>query len=44
MEIGMILGFAGVFGLAVSRFYEKHPIVAAGDPRAIESANWKFWE
>ncbi len=44
MEIGIWLGFAGLFGLAVSRFYAKYSILAWRDPRVLESANWRFWE
>jgi hypothetical protein len=36
-EIGVTLGFIGVFGLVVSRFLAKHNIVAIGDPRLAES-------
>jgi hypothetical protein len=44
MEIGIWLGFAGIFGLTVSRFYAKHSIMAARDPRILESVNWRMWE
>ncbi len=44
MEIGIWLGFAGLFGLSVSRFFSKHSILAWRDPRILESANWRFWE
>lgn len=37
VEIGVTLGFIGVFGLFVSRFLAKHNIVAIGDPRLEES-------
>ena len=33
MEIGITLGFVGLFGLAVSRFLGKNTIVAMGDPK-----------
>ena len=36
-EIGMFLGFLGVFLLAASRFLSKHTVVAIGDPRLPES-------
>jgi len=36
-EIGTLIGFAGVFGLLVSRFLAKNSIVAVGDPRLAES-------
>jgi hypothetical protein len=44
IEIGTFLGFAGLFGLAVSWFYGKYSVLASRDPRIIESANWRFWE
>lgn len=36
IELGVALGFFGLFGLAVSRFMAKHNIVAIGDPRLPE--------
>ncbi len=36
-ELGVALGFLGVFGLAVFRFLAKNNIVAIGDPRLSES-------
>jgi hypothetical protein len=44
MEIGIWLGFAGIFGLTVSRFYGKYSILPIKDPYLLESANWRFWE
>jgi len=44
MEIGIFLGFAGIFGLAVTRFYARHSVLAYRDPYILESANWRFWE
>ncbi len=37
VEIGMTLGFAGVFLFFVSRFLSKNNVVAIGDPRLAES-------
>jgi hypothetical protein len=37
IEIGMFLGFAGVFMTLVARFLGKHNIVAIGDPRLAEA-------
>lgn len=37
VEPGITLGFLGLFGLAVSRFWKKHNILAVGDPRLKES-------
>jgi hypothetical protein len=39
IDIGMTLGFAGLFGLAVFRFLSKNNIVAIGDPRLAESVH-----
>ena len=36
-EIGVTLGFLGIFGLVVSRFLAKHNVVAIGDPRLAEA-------
>jgi hypothetical protein len=32
IEIGIFLGFFGLFGLSLSRFYQRFPLLAAGDP------------
>lgn len=32
IEIGTIIGFIGLFGYVVRRFYKKYPLVAKGDP------------
>jgi hypothetical protein len=37
VELGIPLGFLGVFGLVVIRFLSKNNIVAIGDPRLAES-------
>ena len=37
IELGLTLGFLGIFGLVVARFLAKHNIVAIGDPRLEES-------
>lgn len=37
IDLGLVLGFIGVFGLLVSRFLAKNNIVAIGDPRLAES-------
>lgn len=44
MEVGAFLLFAGAFGISVARFYQKHSVLAARDPRILESVNWRFWE
>jgi hypothetical protein len=38
-EIGVTLGFAGLFMAAVNRFLGKNPVVAVGDPYLSESVN-----
>ncbi|MGK5081883.1 molybdopterin oxidoreductase [Bdellovibrionota bacterium FG-1] len=37
LELGMFLGFAGVFLFLVTRFLGRHSVVAIGDPRLEES-------
>jgi hypothetical protein len=32
MEIGIFLGFFGLYGLVVRRFYKRHSLVSVGDP------------
>lgn len=39
LEIGVTLGFIGVFGTLVARFWAKHSIVAIGDPRLAEAVH-----
>jgi hypothetical protein len=36
-EVGVALGFIGIFGLAVTRFLGRHNVVAIGDPRLAEA-------
>jgi hypothetical protein len=44
IEIGIWLGFAGLFGLSVSRFYGRYSMLPIKDPYLRESVNWRFWE
>lgn len=44
IEVGTWLLFAGLFGLALSWFYSKNSVLAARDPRILESANWRMWD
>ncbi|MEN9722054.1 MAG: hypothetical protein RJB38_40 [Pseudomonadota bacterium] len=37
VEVGTLLGFAGLFGLSIIRFLSKHTVVAVGDPKLPES-------
>ncbi len=37
IEVGVTLGFLGIFGLCVSYFLSRHNMVAIGDPRLVES-------
>jgi hypothetical protein len=32
IEIGIFLGFFGIFSLTLKRFYQKYPLLASGDP------------
>jgi len=41
VEIGIFLGFAGLFGMAVTRFFQRNSILAHNDPRILESVNWE---
>ncbi len=38
-EIGIFAGFFGLFGLTVSRFYSRHPLVPVKDPYLLEGVN-----
>lgn len=38
-EIGIFAGFAGAFGLTVSRFYSRHPLVPVRDPYLVDGVN-----
>lgn len=38
-EIGIFAGFAGLFGLTVSRFYSRHPLVPIKDPYLVDGVN-----
>lgn len=42
IEIGVFLGFAGVFGLSLVRFYRKHSLVAFNDPRLTECLKGRY--
>jgi hypothetical protein len=44
MEIGVFLGFTGLFGLSVTKFYTRFNVLPIQDPHLLESANWRFWE
>ena len=39
VDLGIALGFIGVFGLFVSKFLSKHNVLAVGDPRLAESVH-----
>lgn len=38
-EFGIFAGFIGLFGLTVSRFYSRHPLVPVKDPYLVEGVN-----
>jgi hypothetical protein len=40
-EIGIGLGFAGLFGLSLTWFFKKNSILPVGDPRIKASVNWQ---
>ncbi|MBI4366472.1 MAG: hypothetical protein HY543_06610 [Deltaproteobacteria bacterium] len=40
MEIGIFIGFAGLFGLAVSTFLARVPLVPQRDPRLLEAVHF----
>jgi len=41
IELGTFLGFAGIFGWTLFRFFGKHSILAHRDPNLLASVNWK---
>ncbi|OGC77201.1 MAG: hypothetical protein A2145_05320 [candidate division Zixibacteria bacterium RBG_16_40_9] len=41
VEIGMLIGFWGVFWYAVTSFFRKNSVLATGDPKILDSINWK---
>ena len=41
IELGVFLGFAGIFGWTLFRFLGKHSILAHRDPNLLASVNWK---
>ncbi|PIR21547.1 MAG: molybdopterin oxidoreductase [Deltaproteobacteria bacterium CG11_big_fil_rev_8_21_14_0_20_47_16] len=38
-ELGIFVGFLGLFGLTVSRFYSRHPLVPMKDPYLLDGVN-----
>lgn len=38
-EPGIFIGFMGLFGLTVSRFYSRHPLVPVKDPYLVDGVN-----
>lgn len=41
IELGTFLGFLGIFGATLARFFGKHSVLAARDPNILVSLNWK---
>ncbi len=41
-EVGIGLGFAGLFGLSLTWFYKRHSILPTGDPRLKASLKWEI--
>lgn len=42
MEVGILAGFAGLFCLSIGSFFRRYSVLASGDPRILESINWKL--
>ncbi|HLA41568.1 MAG TPA: hypothetical protein VJ417_16315 [Candidatus Glassbacteria bacterium] len=42
IEAGVLMGFAGLFGLALLRFYRRHSLVAHRDPRLEECMKGRY--
>ncbi|MGH9477066.1 MAG: hypothetical protein ACRD1C_12150 [Terriglobales bacterium] len=42
VEIGVFLGFLGVFGLLVTRYLSRHPTVPVGDPKYLHSVAGRY--
>ncbi|MBI4925943.1 MAG: molybdopterin oxidoreductase [Bdellovibrio sp.] len=42
IEIGILLGFLGIFGLVVQKFLSTHNLVAIGDPRLVEAVTHHY--
>jgi len=42
IEIGLFLGFAGMFGLALRRFFRRHSLAAFNDPRIEECMKGRY--
>ncbi|MGH8004682.1 MAG: hypothetical protein ACRECJ_08165, partial [Limisphaerales bacterium] len=41
IELGTFLGFAGIFGWTLARFFGRHSILPHRDPNMLASVNWK---
>ncbi|MGH9414595.1 MAG: hypothetical protein ACRD0Y_12770 [Terriglobales bacterium] len=42
VEIGVFLGFLGIFGLLATRYLSKHPTVPVGDPKFLHSVAGRY--
>ncbi|MGH9487508.1 MAG: hypothetical protein ACRD04_07950 [Terriglobales bacterium] len=42
VEIGIFLGFLGIFGLLATRYLSKHPTVPVGDPKFLHSVAGRY--
>jgi len=40
-ELGLAVGFAGLFGLSLNWFFRRHSMLASGDPRVSASLDWQ---
>ena len=42
MELGVFLGFLGIFGLLATRYLSQHPTVPVGDPKFLHSVAGRY--
>ncbi|HEY7855963.1 MAG TPA: hypothetical protein VIC32_05925 [Terriglobales bacterium] len=42
VELGVFLGFLGIFGLLMTRYLAKHPMVPIGDPKFLSSVAGRY--
>lgn len=42
VELGVFLGFLGIFGLLATRYWSRHPMAPVGDPKYLHSVAGKY--
>jgi len=42
VEVGVFLGFLGIFGLMATRYLSRHPMVPIGDPKFLNSMTGRY--